>query len=312
MMPRRSQRGFTLIEVLVAMMLAGVVIGVALGAFNTFQTQAHLDNIRNETQDSARSAIDRLEHDLRNVAAPKATLPGAIERAEPYSIVFQKVDGTGKTASEPGNKNTSNAMRVRYCLDDSNPLNETVWRQEERWTSEAEPPVPPLTNCPEKVEESAERWQTSTKLVPHVTNRVGGQGGPEQPQRHLFQYSPNEAEVGKITAVIATVFVNLSPGKLPGESELTSAVSFRNGNRPPTASCTANLEGTNILLNASESTDPEGLALTYKWWDNGTLLASTSQDPLVKEESAGLHKFKLVVTNPGGLQGESECSFNVP
>ena len=32
-----------------------------------------------------------------------------------------------------------------------------------------------------------------------------------------------------------------------------------------------------VLLNGSESRDPEGLALSYKWTDNGSVLPSTSE-----------------------------------
>jgi prepilin-type N-terminal cleavage/methylation domain-containing protein len=287
--------GFTLIEVLVAMTLGGIIMGAVLGAFSNFQTQDHYDQVRNETQDSARSASDRLVHDLRNVAAPKATLPGAIERAEPYSIVFQTIDSSRPTAG----KNTSDAMRVRYCLNDSNPANEAIWRQEQRWESAEEPAVPTSTACPDKP-----GWEASTMLAQHVSNRIFA---PEE-ERPLFLYGPKSAkEVWQITAVTIDIFIDLSVGRHPGESELTSTVSFRNENRPPTAAFTVTPRGLHTVeLNASESSDPDGLALRYKWWDGSTLLNTTSQIYTITGESPGRHTYKLEVTNPGGLHGEAE------
>ena len=57
-----------------------------------------------------------------------------------------------------------------------------------------------------------------------------------------------------------------------------------------------------VLLNASESRDPNGLSLTYKWWEDETELSTTAQQyetgPLVSKSS---HTFKLEVTDSGGL-----------
>ena len=58
-----------------------------------------------------------------------------------------------------------------------------------------------------------------------------------------------------------------------------------------------------ILLNGSESRDPEGLSLTYKWFDGTSQLPSTSEtyETPTALEVGSTHTFKLEVTDPGGL-----------
>jgi hypothetical protein len=137
-----------------------------------------------------------------------------------------------------------------------------------------------------------------------VTNRVGG-----QTTRPLFTYGPTGAsEVSKIVSVEPNMYIDLNPGGHPGETQLTTSISLRNANRQPIVAFTAVQIGRHIVvLNASESNDPGGLALTYKWWDNSTLLNTTAQryeTPELKEGS--VHTFKLEVTNPGGLSNSAE------
>ena len=87
---------------------------------------------------------------------------------------------------------------------------------------------------------------------------------------------------------------------------------MRNQNRTPVASFTATELGPHIVyLNASESADPNGLALSYRWWDNGSLLSTTSQQYETPALTPGAHTFKLEVTNPGGLSSVAEQVFQV-
>jgi type II secretory pathway component PulJ len=308
----RGQAGFTLIEMLVTTLITMVVFGATLTILEVFQRDNSFQQIRNETQDSARNAIDRLARDLRNVAAPKSIpeLPGALEIAKHSSLIFQTISTESGYAWE---NNASHAIRVRYCLNSSNPSNEVLWRESMRWNTAAAPAVPATSNCPETV--SAGGWEANTRLVEHVTNRIGGQS------RQMFKYGPGaEPATTEINTIEVNLFIDPNPatrGTNCGangqesctETQLTSGVSLRNSNRQPTAFFTAQQLGAerHVVLNASESQDPQGLALTYKWWDNGTLLNTTSQQyetgALVKESS---HTFKLEVTDPGGLYSTYE------
>jgi prepilin-type N-terminal cleavage/methylation domain-containing protein len=295
MMPARGQAGFTLMEVLVTMVITMIVFGATLSLLDVFQRDNRFELLRNETQDHARSTLDRLARDLRNVAAPKSIpeLPGALEIAEPYALVFQTISAD---ATYEWGENASHASRVRYCLENSNPNNEVLWRQSKRWKESHAPTLPTATTCPDLV---VGDFESNTRLVEHVANRIGGQS------RQVFKYGPGSAPTtSEINSIEVNLFIDLRPGERPGESQLTSGISLRNANRQPTAFFTAQQLGAelHVYLNASESQDPQGLALTYKWWDNGTLLNTTSQQyetpPLVKGSS---HTFKLEVTDPGGL-----------
>jgi prepilin-type N-terminal cleavage/methylation domain-containing protein len=302
----RGQAGFTLIELLVTMVITTIVFGATLSVLDVFQRDNRHELLRNETQDNARNALDRLGRDLRNVAAPKSTpeLPGALEAAKRYSLIFQTI------STEPGyawGNNITHATRVRYCLDNSKPREEVLWKQTTRWQDEHAPPLPTVTTCPDL---TAGDWETNTRLVEHVTNRIGGRS------RRLFLYGPGtEPTTTEINSIEVTMFIDLTPGtrQLCGsnheesctESQLTSGISLRNANRQPTAFFTAVQTGPSrkVLLNASESQDPQGLALTYKWWENGVLLSTTSQQYETRTVFAAgtSQSFKLEVTDPGGL-----------
>jgi prepilin-type N-terminal cleavage/methylation domain-containing protein len=294
-MKARDQGGFTLIELLVAISLSLIVFGATLNALDIFQKDNRDDQLRNETQDNARNAVDLFARQLRSVSAPSTGAAGALQVAEPFSIVFQTSDPSKST---PSGQNASNAMRVRYCLDDSNPGSETLWTQVHKWETAKEPILPNATACPDL---SQGDWETSRRLAQHVTNEIGGQ------RRSLFSYPASS--VGEIASVEVNMFTDLNPGRHPGETQLTTGIGLRNANRAPIAEFTAtNVNGSGyVRLNASESIDPDGLALTYKWWKDGALQETTSQAwETASKESPGEHTYKLEVKDPGGLSSNRE------
>jgi prepilin-type N-terminal cleavage/methylation domain-containing protein len=245
----RAEHGFTLVELLVTMAITTIVFGATLSVLDVFQRNNRFEILRNETQDNARTAADRLARQLRNVAAPSTGAAGALEQKEPYSIIFQAIDAS----SANGGGNPTHAMRVRYCLDDSTPTNEVLWTQVRRWKT-VTPPVPTSTACPDL---SAEDFETNTQLVQHVTNKIGG-----RLDRPLFKYSSEG--IPQTTSVEMNLFLDLNPGQRPGETQLTSGIALRNANRPPTAKIKWTLINKHVSLNATESANPDGLALTYK------------------------------------------------
>jgi prepilin-type N-terminal cleavage/methylation domain-containing protein len=300
MRPTREE-GFTLIEVLVAMSMALVVFGATLAAFNVFQHDEVYARQRNETQDAARNTIDRLTHQLRSVIAPSSEYPGALEEAGQYSIRFETVDTSNTTF---GAQNKSHAMRVRYCLDDSNPSDAILREYAQEW-KESDPGAPSTTACDGTLSAG---WTSTRQLVGHVTNEIGN-----QTERSVFAYS--SSELPQIITVTSDLYLDVNPGHRPGESRLTSAVSLRNANRKPVVKFTITPEaGSNkYRLNASESYDPGGLALTYKWWENEKELPTTSQISQVElKEKNTKYTFKLQVTNPGGLSETTTETVTTP
>jgi prepilin-type N-terminal cleavage/methylation domain-containing protein len=287
----RDERGFTLIEMLVTAMISIIVFGATLSTLDVFQNVNRYHQLRNENQDYARNALDAIARELRSVNAPNVKYFGALEEAGAYSVMFQTVDATNGAKG----KNTTGAMRVRYCLDDSTSTNEILWKQVKRWEAEtSEAPTP--TTCPDA---SSKDFENSTRLVSNVTNRIGGQNRP------VFVYSASS--VPQILSLESTLFVDVNPGHKPGETQLTTGVSLRNANRQPVALLKANkVKGEYVQLNASESYDPGGLALTYKWFEGAKELSSTAQEWETGKLAKGNHTFKLEVTNPGGLTATAE------
>jgi prepilin-type N-terminal cleavage/methylation domain-containing protein len=297
-----AERGFTIVEVLVSMLLGAIILGATLGALEVFQSSNRYDLLRNEAQDNARTAVDNLARDLRNVAAPKSEveLPGALEKAEPYAFTFQTVDSN---PLPQGSENATNVMRVRYCLDDTTTTNEVIWRQVRRWKWPKPPEAPSSTACPDQ---TAGDFDSSTKLVEHVTNRIGGQNRP------LFVYGPKGwGEISQINSVEPTIYLDVNPLHRPGESQLTSLISLRNFSGQPLVAFTATESKAHIVLNASESYDPDGLALSYTWSEGNaegeTVLPSTAQEYETGRLASGsTHTFWLKVTDPGGLHASTK------
>jgi prepilin-type N-terminal cleavage/methylation domain-containing protein len=296
-----DEHGFTLVELLVTMALALVVFGATLSLFDVFQSNNRRDLLRHETQDNARNTMDRLARQLRNAVAPTGEqVYGALEQAGRWELTFQTIEASQSAKG----KNALGAMRVHYCLNDSVATNEVLWMQIKRWETENAPTLPTATSCPDAVSGD---YESSTQVVQHLTNRLGGQGESPSEKRELFAYGPAGAtEVSKIIAVQTNIYLDLNPGSKPGETQLTSTVSLRNEARQPTASFTATVVGNTVLLNASESRDPDGLTLTYKWWLNSAELSSAAQQYTTEALSKGEKLFKLEVTSSGGLKNTSE------
>lgn len=275
----REQRGTTLVEMLaVASMMAGVA-GAALTALAEFDDTTKDKTRQNEAQQEARRAIDQLQGELRNLASPTDELPQAVERATATDLVFQSI---GK-AKPPGSLNERNAQRVRYCLDDEGGR---VWRQQQTWTTAAPPALPGGTACP--VAPTTDGWSAGTVVAHKVVN-----GG-----RALFSY--NATALDEVTEIGAQLYVDADPARRPYEVVLRSGAFLRNQNRRPSASFSATVSGSQIVLNGSGSSDPEGKSLTYEWYDGSTLVGEgivLNYAP----PSPGQRAVQLTVRDPAGL-----------
>jgi type II secretory pathway component PulJ len=278
-----SEEGFTLIEVLIASVLMIVVLGATLTALTSFQRNAATNQRQNDGQNEARRTLDLLARDLRNLASPVQERPEAVDRNLPLDLIFQS---EGKTVVA-GSLNGRNTERVRFCLD----ANRRLWRNLQTWTTAAIPNAPAATACP------GSGW-TSTRVV--AQNVVNG-------TRPIFTY--NATVLQDITEVTATLYVDVNPGKPPAEQTLNTSVYLRNQNRKPTALFSAQPVNGSVLLNASESTDPEEKALIYSWKIDNVAVGSGIL--LTKPVSAGNHTVTLQVSD-GVLTDDETQTICVP
>ena len=116
-----------------------IVLGATLTSIEGFWTTNKVNNDQNDAQDIARTAIDRLAQQLRNLALPTPTSPNSIDKASSYDLVF-------KTA-EPSRR------RVRYCLKTDAPESPGdgklyMQTQAGAGAGAADPAVPDTASCP--------------------------------------------------------------------------------------------------------------------------------------------------------------------
>lgn len=288
----RDERGVTLIELMVVIVLSGIVMGTTLTTFTQFEQTTGVNQRQNDAQEQVRVGLAGLARELRNLASPTDQLPEAVVRAAAQDLVFQSVS-------------SSTTRRVRYCL---NATTGRVWRQ-----VQFEPFSDPSTStCPDS------DWGSERSSVENVTNDT----------RPLFAY--NSATLTSITEITTSLWVDVNPGEPPQESTLQTSIFLRNQNRAPTAQFTATVSGAAIVLNGSGSLDPESKALEYYWYDAaetenadecGTLPDEVPQSGCVgsgivftyEPGAAGTRQLHVVVRDPAGLtDAADEQSVCVP
>ena len=102
----RDQRGFTVIELAVSSFIALLVFGATLAVITVTIGNAQRNQRANDAQDQARTHIDRLARQLRNLASPSLFTdpadpnaaveqkPEAVDVAGAYDFIFRVVDDT--------------------------------------------------------------------------------------------------------------------------------------------------------------------------------------------------------------------------
>jgi prepilin-type N-terminal cleavage/methylation domain-containing protein len=298
-----QDEGFTLIELLVAMTLSLVVLGATLDAFAGFDRNSRAVNVKNDSQQDVRAGTDQLARELRNAVSSGTPTPAPLERATAFDLIFQTVE---RGAIPAGSANTSNLKRVRYCLDDSTPSRGRLIKQTQTWTS-ASPPVSPTSTdpavtppCPSAAWNA---WGDPETVADRLVNRNAGQNRSV----FVFSYTPTDStKLTDVTGIQTYLFVNREPTKTRSTAELTSAVRLRNTNRAPIATFSVEQQNNHVLLNASNSRDPEGDSLKYQWSLNGTTIpgATSSRLEYTGLASGSSHTFTLKVTDSGDASSE--------
>jgi type II secretory pathway pseudopilin PulG len=291
---RTDERGFTLIELLISATLMILVLGATLTTFEHFVVNSNKNQDQNDAASAARNAMDLIARQLRNHAAPAPDQQTGVDRADPYDLIFQTVDGP----KPAGSANQKNVRRVRYCLDESVPNNERIWMQSQTWQTAPTPPVPSSVICPDPA------WETTSVLLDHVTNKVNGKNRPV--------WFPNDPVLTHVSSIQTELFVDRDPTRSPPEQRLDTTIFFRNENQPPRAQFSYVISANgSVALNATGSRDPESERVTYQWFDGpdviGQGLAFTWDDP-----TSGTHTIKLVVTDSSGLSESTSQQVTIP
>jgi type II secretory pathway pseudopilin PulG len=243
----REESGFTLVELLLASVLMLVILGATLTTIDTFGRNADVNNRQNDAQEESRRATEQLAKELRNLASPTDYDPKAIKRAMAQDLIVQSVADT----KPAGSLNARNTQFVRYCYDKAN---SRVIRQRLTWTTATDPAFPSSTDC----SMSTTGWATYEVVAQNVVNDA----------RPLFTY--NSTDVLRISEIHTSLYVDVNPGTRPTETSLFTTVFLRNQNRAPIARFSAVRSGTSIILNGSDSEDPEERALYYEWYKAGS------------------------------------------
>lgn len=303
-----DERGFTLIELLVATAIFLTILGATLGTFERYQANSRLSEQRNDASEQVRRMIDALTRDLRNLADP-TTEALSIESGQANDLVFRSVDpdATGADANLVG------VRRVRYCLDVPNGR---VWRETQRWSTLASPAVPSTAACG-----AADAW-TGTCVAASTCDRYATaefvtNARPATP-RPLFTY--NSATTDSITFIGVHAYVDVNSAQAgPKEADIQSGVTLRNQNRRPIAVLDPPVRsgGTNFVLNASGSSDPEGALLTYEFLKTTgaveTSLGAPQIAPTLATQLATGDSVRVRVTDPGHLSAYSDSyTVNAP
>lgn len=257
MIRTRSESGWTLIELLVAMTLMIIVLSATLTSLDVFGQTTRRTTLTNDQQEQARRTIDLLTRQLRNLASPTTGLQ-TIAYANTEKMIFQTTDPSKQW--------------VGYCLQTSgansaSDTNSILWYQTFASNDpNAAAPTPGDTSCPD-----TGAWTTSQQVVRNVTNDNGT-------DRPLFTYSAYNANNlatpvtnrSEIIRVAVSLFSDLDVTQRPAETTISSEAFLRNQNQPPQASFQAFPSGNTYTLDAGSSTDPEGRTLKVDWYKVAT------------------------------------------
>jgi prepilin-type N-terminal cleavage/methylation domain-containing protein len=266
----RRQDGFTLIEVLLVSVLFVIVLTATLSTFDRFVSDSRESDVRLESVEKARRALDVEVRQLRNLAIRLNNVE-VIHTLSDDDFIFQTSDPT--------------RTWVRYCLDNTDPTNAKLWQGQLAVPVGSTAPVAvPSGACP------GDGWSQKTVVAENVVNRINGAPRP------VFDYRCADGTTttcrvagsfAKVIAVNATLYVDTTPNAGPKEMRVSSGVYLRNQNQKPIASFSFNDSGIRrTILNGSQSSDFEGRTLRYHWFRGTVAEASIRCDNTTTTQNA--------------------------
>jgi len=291
-----GQDGFSLIELLVGMVVAGIVFGAAVTALTGFLQQTSRASSRVQSQDAARRSVDRLAVGLRSAMSAGVGSGQPIVSRSDYDLGFL---APSTTASLTGNP--KGLVHTRYCLDATTASNAGLWVQTAPYNQTTLASPPATAGCP------STSWATTDLVASNVVNRA------LSPARPVFTSTVDPQGIVTDVAIRAVIDKDLAVS--PPPSDLQSKVNLRNVNRAPTAAMTCNaLASGHIICDAAGSTDPEGQTLKFAWWLDAAALSGESASQL---DRAGFvpgssHTVQATVTDSGGLTASVQRTVTLP
>jgi len=205
----RDQRGLTLVELLVGMIVMGILTTMLLLTWFSLNDSYSYSVRSYEARDNARLAVSRLQREIRDAQGPLGTDTSALVKAEPGRIAFYT------TFNEDQNEDpTLDPHLVAYRAYDDG----TLWRFEDDAYKTA-------SGASEAADAGA------TLILKDMVNT------DEEP---LFQYStvdedgnidfpaPDSGNLGAILGVRIHLLVDLNPGKSPVHVDFTTLAQLRN------------------------------------------------------------------------------------
>jgi hypothetical protein len=295
----KSERGeVSLISLLTAAVLTVIVLGATLTMFNQFEVQSRDQQNRTITEDRVRNASDTMARELRNLATPTPLQPQAVNRAEPYDIIFETIAATGT----PPAGNPTNVEFLRYCIDGGGRL----WRMEYPPAALAVTPSPPsTTGCA-----AGTGWLNAHVVATQITNRSAATPRP------VFTF--DSTVPSNIDRVRADFYVDADLRDGAKEQRISTGVQLRNQDRAPAVTdfSYASPEPGVGVLNASLAADPDNDPLSYCWFDRGvpatakvgsctgnaTIGGAIADVPIYRyRTTSGTHRITLKVSDPSDL-----------
>ncbi len=313
----RRQDGFSLIEVLVAMVLMLIVFGATLTVLVVFMRQSTAATQRFDAQDTARLAVDRVVRQLRNVASPLPT-PKLLERATPYDIVFQ-------TIGSPSGANASGTQRVRYCIPQDSSTgsasNEELISQTQTWNTSS-PPADPWSSdpgvaipCPDT---TFAQQPNGVVVAPSIVNRY-----QQSTDRPAFTFNGDQSapsDLTQISTIQVDLWVNPTPHLSGATTQIQSSGYLRNKQHEPVPQFSVYPvlgQPGSVVLNAGISYSPDGDQLSYGWTCTsancpaGTSLNSATDALVPWSPGAGTYTVALKATDETGLSSTSTQTVTV-
>ncbi len=288
--------GFTLPELLVGMVVAGVVLGAAVTAFSAFLHQNTRANRRVGAQDAARRSVDGLALRLRGAMASGEANGQPIESQSAYDLTFLTPSVSASLTGNP-----RGLVHTRYCLDATTPSNGRLWIQTAPYNQTSLATPPPSSACP------SASWATVSNLTDNVVNKALTPAVP------LFT-SVVDAQ-GVVTDVGIRAIVDADLATAPPPSDLQSKINLRNINRAPSAAMACNgLANGHIICDAAGSSDPEGQTLKFAWSVDGATIAGESASQIDRGGFApgSSHTVQATVTDSGGLTASIQRGVTLP